>query len=551
MEPVNQNPALQSQNIVKQLAVASTHSLEDLSNLVLLLQQEIHQLKQNNEALTEENSRLKAIINKLQQELFGRSSEKELFSNSQTEEMKAQQPENMQPDNFIKPKRGAKPGHQGHGRKIPDIQETEVVHTIPVDADYCPRCGKPMVDTGLSEDSYEIDCEFKLVRIKHVRKRAVRTCDCPGPRFAIAPKPANIIPKGKYTHDFLAYILVMKFVLQMPLHRLFSMMSFQGVTLTESSLYNTFRTLGELLQPLYEKLVEASRLQKQWHIDETGWAMFINGRKNWWLWIFVSPQTVVYELDATRSSKVPYAHLGDTAKGTVISDRHTSYTKLMRLNTGLNNSQCWGHFRRDFIDFSKGYPSHVTWSQAWVERIAGIYQLNNKRLAQPKGSLEFDLAQAALEKGIDEFKRQMNAELEFNHLNGSQRHILRQGLKRWENMIVFVAHPEIPMDNNTAERCLRPAALGRKNYYGNHAAWSGEFTAICMSLLQTAILHGLNPQTYMRYVLDTVACSRETTNWEQLLPWNIPEEICRTHQLLRGEIRCRNKASPKPSAAEG
>jgi transposase len=145
----------------------------------------------------------------------------------------------------------------------------------------------------------------------------------------------------------------------------------------------------------------------------------------------------------------------------------------------------------------------------------------------------------------------MHAELRTTGLNESQHHILRQGLKRWEDLTVFVAHPEIPMDNNTAERCLRPAALGRKNYYGNHAAWSGQFTAICMSLFQTAILHGLNPQTYMRYLLDTIARSQGTPDWDQLLPWNIPEEIGNSYQLLRGGTRCRNKVSPKSFAADG
>jgi len=62
--------------------------------------------------------------------------------------------------------------------------------------------------------------------------------------------------------------------------------------------------------------------------------------------------------------------------------------------------------------------------------------------------------------------------------------------KNWLELTVFVDHPRIPMDNNLAERILRPAALGRKNYYGTHSEWSGRFTAMCMSILQTAGHHG-------------------------------------------------------------
>jgi hypothetical protein len=81
------------------------------------------------------------------------------------------------------------------------------------------------------------------------------------------------------------------------------------------------------------------------------------------------------------------------------------------------------------------------------------------------------------------------------------------------------------MYNNTAERRLRPAAVGHKNYYGSHATWSGKFGAVCMSLFQTAILHGLNPEAYMPYILDELAKGTGgSRDLYPLLPWNIPEQ---------------------------
>ena len=87
-----------------------------------------------------------------------------------------------------------------------------------------------------------------------------------------------------------------------------------------------------------------------------------------------------------------------------------------------------------------------------------------------------------------------------------------------------MSNPDIPLHNNAAERAIRPATLGRKNYYGNHSEWCGEFAAMSMSILQTAAQHNLNIQAYLRYYLD--ACARlgkvpeDLTNY---LPWNIPE----------------------------
>ena len=83
------------------------------------------------------------------------------------------------------------------------------------------------------------------------------------------------------------------------------------------------------------------------------------------------------------------------------------------------------------------------------------------------------------------------------------------------------------MDNNIAERALRTVALGRNNYYGSRAEWSSHFTAICLTILKTAKLHGLNPQEYLRYYLDV--CGKNSgvpEDLEPYLPWNLtPEDI--------------------------
>ena len=63
----------------------------------------------------------------------------------------------------------------------------------------------------------------------------------------------------------------------------------------------------------------------------------------------------------------------------------------------------------------------------------------------------------------------------------------------WSGLILFVAHPDIPMDNNQAERALRGPVVGRKNYYGSGALWSGELTATLFSLFHTLELWQINP----------------------------------------------------------
>ena len=92
----------------------------------------------------------------------------------------------------------------------------------------------------------------------------------------------------------------------------------------------------------------------------------------------------------------------------------------------------------------------------------------------------------------------------------------------WSGLILFVAHPAIPMDNNQAERALRGPVVGRKNYYGSGALWSGELTATLFSLFHTLELWQINPHTWLTEYLSACAAagSRVPADFERFLPWN-------------------------------
>ncbi|MEW6064590.1 hypothetical protein P378_15560 [Desulforamulus profundi] len=86
-----------------------------------------------------------------------------------------------------------------------------------------------------------------------------------------------------------------------------------------------------------------------------------------------------------------------------------------------------------------------------------------------------------------------------------------------------------------AERCLRPGALGRKNYYGIHSEWSGKLLAASMSILQTAARNDLNVEAYLKYYLDACASNNgPPPDLEQFLPWNIPDVIIREYGMRTG-----------------
>ena len=481
---------------------------------------------QRNAKLQAELDQAKAEIRQLKAERFGKKSEKQSAVDRSTEL--------VDPDNPTAPKnkRGQQPGRPVPKRRdyshLPVRQETV---DLPEDALVCACCGKPFEDLGHSNDSEQIEIETTVYRKVVRRKRYRRTCDCrQQPRTVTTPLPPKLLPKSLYGTSIWTHLLLEKFHLQRPMHRTIEQLRLLGLSLAPGTIVDGLKRIEPLMTPIYEAIRIHHVLSAYFHADETRWKVFVEKAgeigHRWWLWLFAGEDSVVYVLDPSRSHDVPQSHFPDDAQGVLLVDRYSGYKAIRQVKDGtLVLAFCWAHVRRDFVRVGKGYPELKTWALQWLSRICELYRLNRERLRHAPGTPEFAAADALLRQHVDSMAAQRDTELADAKLREPCRKALVSLNEHWGGLTLFVDDPQIPLDNNYGERLIRGPAVGRKNYYGSGAEWSGRLAMMMFSIFATLILWNINPRTWLHWYFAACAANsgQVVDNPESFLPWNLSE----------------------------
>jgi transposase len=367
-----------------------------------------------------------------------------------------------------------------------------------------------------------------------IRRRRYRpSCSC-GVHSGIvtAPPPPRLIPKSILGVSIWVAILLDKYLFYRPTYRLLADWNTLGLDLSLGTVTDGLKRLVPLLEPVYEAMVTRSQGQTLWHADETRWQVFVmlEGKVGyrWYLWVFHSREVVLFILAAGRSHDVPEEHLGPVqGSGIMVVDRYKAYQAVDKVKSGLIVlAFCWAHVRRDFLAVARSWSDQEAWAMGWVERIGELYRLNDARLEVQVDPVAFATADGALRAAVTALGARGKRELEAPGLHPARRKVLESLGNHWSGLTVFVEHPEVPMDNNTAERVQRGPVVGRKNYYGSGAVWSGRLAAITFSLFQTLCLWDLNPRLWLTAYLEACAAAggRAVEDVDRFMPWNLSPE---------------------------
>lgn len=488
---------------------------------------------------------LKLQIEKLKREIYGPRSERsarlldqmelqleELEATATEDELEAEKgaPKTTNVAAFSRKRRSRKP--------FPEHLPRERV--IVPGSTTCACCGGRRL-SKLGEDITEtlevVPRQWKV--IQHVREKF--TCrDCE--RISQAPAPFHVITRGWAGPSLLAMLVFEKFGQHQPLNRQAERYANEGVPLSLSTLADQVGACCSVLAPIFQRIEAHVFAAERLHGDDTTVPVLARGKTDIARsWVYVrddrpfggpAPPAAVFYYSRDRGGAHPQAHLAAYA-GILQADAYGGYGKLYEANRRpgpITQAACWSHARRKFFVLAdlaaiaqrKAQGKAAAFASpialAAVRRIDALFDIEreiNGKSAADRLAVRQQLSTPLVEE-LESWMRQERAKFS-RHNDVAQA--MDYMLKRWQAFTQFLQDGRICLTNNAAERGLRGIALGRKAWLFAGSDRGGQRAAMMYSLIITAKMNNIDPQTWLADVLARIA-AHPVQKLDELLPWN-------------------------------
>lgn len=431
-----------------------------------------------------------------------------------------------------KPARSGAPRRRGK----PRLTEATPRERIVLDpGETCPECGGVLRLIG--EDVSEI-LDFIAAKLKVVEtarlKKSCRHCET----VVQAPAPTRPVARGMAGPGLLAHILVSKYDDHLPLYRQGEIFARMGADIPRSTLIDWCGQAVATLAPLVERLRADVLSTDRLHVDDTPIRVLDpaaragQGKpravKEGRIWVYVrddrpwsgsDPPAAAYYFSPDRKGEHPRRHLAGFA-GILQADAYAGFRKLYEPGVGaaprIREAACWAHLRRDFHDVWKATGSPI--AREALERIGALYDIE-RAIAGQSAEHRRAIRQEQSCPSVTAFRTWCESQLARIPGKGDLAKAMRYALGRWQAFTLFLDDGRVAIDNNPAERAIRPIAIGRKNFLFAGSDAGGETLAAAMTIIETAKLAGLNPEAYLADILARIN-DHLVTRLDDLLPWN-------------------------------
>jgi transposase len=465
---------------------------------------------------------------------FGPSSEKSdkqqlgLFNEAEAAVDTGQDEEPVEQTLSVPAHQRKKPGR----RPLPDyIEREEVLHDLPEAEKVCPHDGTPLERIG-EEVSEQLDVIPARVRVlRHIRPKYA--CPCCRQGVTTAKLPPQPIPRSIASPGLLAHVATAKYVDALPLYRLEDILQRAGIELPRATLAGWMIKLGELVLPLInllrDNLLEYGIVQ----MDETTVQVLKEKDKapssQSYMWVQrggpPDKPVLLFDYDPSRSGTVPLRLL-EGYTGFLQCDGYDGYGAVGKRER-VTLIGCWAHARRKFDEAikaqgkkGKAKAGRATKGLAFIQKLYRIEKLAGEctaedryRQRQEQAVPLLDEIRAWLDKSLPEVPPQSAVGKALHYLAG-----------QWPKLVRYTEDGRLDIDNNAAERAIRPFVIGRNNWLFCDTVRGADASARLYSLIATAKANGHEPYRYLCHVFKELPAAASVEEFEALLPFNIDAE---------------------------
>jgi transposase len=426
-----------------------------------------------------------------------------------------------------------KKGKPGRKEIPPDLPTEVIEYRLPEEELICTCCGGLRHEMGKEERH-----EFKFVPpqatvIKHIRYvYGCRTCEKQGTEVPIlvAPAPNPVIPKSLASPQSLAYVMTLKYVDGLPLYRQVKHFERMDITISRSVLSNWMLKGADWLEIIYKVMKDEFIANEVLAADETTVQVLKEpGRpaeSTSYMWLYRTgggggSPIVLFDYQMTRSSQHPKDFLKGF-RGYLQVDGYVGYEDV----PDVVLVGCWAHARRKFDEAIKALPQNLRSKPGtaregldFINKLFAIEQRLKGFTAEDRKK-QRDLLSRPI---VETFKTWLDCRADDVLPKSALGTAVTYCRKQWPKLVRFLEDGRLELDNNRAERSIKPFVMGRKAWLFANTPRGARASAIIYSIVETAKENGLNPYDYLVHLFQQLP-NMDVKNPEalnKLLPWNV------------------------------
>jgi hypothetical protein len=360
----------------------------------------------------------------------------------------------------------------------------------------CPDCGRLLTGGSVKWRHQVVEIPKVPVRVTdHLFiERYCGVCKkrhIPDPAVVLA---GIVVGKKSVGIGLMSLIGYLKTICRIPIGQIRNLIfALWGLRISAGEIAEILHDIAELCESAYEDLLDKVRGSPVVHADETSWRE--DGR-NGYIWSFSSPEVRYYTYRHSRGAAVAKDVLSEKFIGTLVADFYAAYNFY-----DGPKQRCWVHLCRDLNALVEKNPD-LPEIASWVESVVSVYHRAKESVKAEHTELERSRLKTGFEAEVLALCKPYI---------GVKTAVQRVLAERMEDFIgelfTFVADPQVPSENNAAERAVRPAVVARKISGGSRSARGSKTCSVLRTLFETWALRGQNAIDVCREMIATSAKS--------------------------------------------